>query len=211
MDLVMMVNHEDKEIIFNGKPFTVKRGQRITSIRGLAERWHWSVNRTLRYLRLLEELGMIHRDSNAKRTLLTIANYRVYQDMQNTHGDSNEDSGGDSDEHTHGDSDGSQYNNNNNVNNENNINKGKKFSPPSVEEVRSYCQERNNNVDPESFVDYYASQKWKKANGRPVEDWKACVRTWEKKEFKDKPKNKFINFNQRQYDMTELEKALNRR
>ena len=57
----------------------------------------------------------------------------------------------------------------------------KSFVPPTVEEVKEYCNERNNDVDPEKFVAYYASQKWKKANGRPVEDWKACVITWEKK------------------------------
>ena len=63
-----------------------------------------------------------------------------------------------------------------------------RFVPPTIEEVQTYCQERNNNIDPEAFIDYYSSQKWKKANGRPVEDWKACIRTWEKRN-KDKPKN----------------------
>jgi hypothetical protein len=63
--------------------------------------------------------------------------------------------------------------------------KTKKFVPPTLEEVREYCEERKNNIDPEYFIDYYASQQWKKANGRPVADWKACVRQWESKE---KPK-----------------------
>lgn len=58
--------------------------------------------------------------------------------------------------------------------------KRKKEVPPTIDEVRAYCIERGNNVDPERFIDYYASQKWKKANGQPVSDWKACVRTWEK-------------------------------
>lgn len=58
--------------------------------------------------------------------------------------------------------------------------KRKKESPPTIDEVKAYCLERGNNVDPERFVDYYGSQKWKKANGQPVADWKACVRTWEK-------------------------------
>lgn len=74
-----------------------------------------------------------------------------------------------------------------------------KRNPPTVEEVRAYCVERQNSVDPEQFVDYYGSQNWKKANGRPVEDWKACVRTWERREKPpDKGKgNKFANFPQR--------------
>ena len=57
----------------------------------------------------------------------------------------------------------------------------KRFTPPTLEEVQAYCDERKNNVDAERFVDYYASQKWKKANGQPVADWKACIRTWEKR------------------------------
>lgn len=58
----------------------------------------------------------------------------------------------------------------------------KKFIPPTVEEVSEYCKKRNNEVDPVAFVAYYASQNWKKANGRPVSDWKLCVITWEKKD-----------------------------
>ena len=55
------------------------------------------------------------------------------------------------------------------------------FAPPTVSEVREYCQERGNTVDPERFVDYYQAQGWKLANGRAMKDWKAAVRsTWEK-------------------------------
>lgn len=56
------------------------------------------------------------------------------------------------------------------------------FTPPSVEEVREYCEQRNNNIDPEYFVAYYASQNWIKANGEPVQDWKQTIITWERKE-----------------------------
>ena len=48
--------------------------------------------------------------------------------------------------------------------------------------IPPYCLERNNNVNPEAFIDYYSSQNWKKANGEPLTDWKAGVRTWERKE-----------------------------
>lgn len=60
--------------------------------------------------------------------------------------------------------------------------KKRSSSPPTVDEVRAYCQERGNSVDPEYFVDYYQSQNWKKANGQPLKDWKAGVRTFEKRE-----------------------------
>ncbi|MDE6259901.1 MAG: helix-turn-helix domain-containing protein [Oscillospiraceae bacterium] len=55
-----------------------------------------------------------------------------------------------------------------------------RFVPPDVEQVRAYCRERGNNIDPETFVDYYASKGW--VVGRsPMKDWKAAVRTWEQR------------------------------
>lgn len=52
---------------------------------------------------------------------------------------------------------------------------------PTVEEVAAYCRERGNSVDAERFVDFYASKGWKVGN-QPMKDWKACVRTWERRE-----------------------------
>lgn len=55
----------------------------------------------------------------------------------------------------------------------------KKFKPPTAEEVGNYLAERGNRtIDPERFIDYYQTQAWKLANGRPMADWKAAVRTW---------------------------------
>lgn len=79
IDLLLLVNHKDKEIIFKGQPVIVKAGQRITSIRKLADRWHWSINRVKRYTDLLEKLKMISKDSDNHRTLITIVNYGIYQ------------------------------------------------------------------------------------------------------------------------------------
>lgn len=57
----------------------------------------------------------------------------------------------------------------------------KRFRPPTVEEVEAYCIERNNKVDAERFVDFYASNGWR-VGKNPMKDWKAAVRTWEKRE-----------------------------
>lgn len=56
----------------------------------------------------------------------------------------------------------------------------RRFVAPTVEEVRAYCTERANAVDPERFVDHYAARGWVMSNGRQIKDWQACVRTWEK-------------------------------
>ena len=82
IDLLLLANHEDKETIFDKKPILVKRGQRITSVRELSARWGWGKDKTLRFLRLLEREKMIVKDSDSRRTLLTIVNYGIYQDCE---------------------------------------------------------------------------------------------------------------------------------
>lgn len=57
---------------------------------------------------------------------------------------------------------------------------GGRFTPPSVEEVRAYCLERNNGIDADEFVDFYTSKGWK-IGKETMKDWKAAVRTWEKR------------------------------
>lgn len=56
--------------------------------------------------------------------------------------------------------------------------KKSRFAPPSVEQVRAYCLERGNSVDPQKFVDHYEASGWVRGKSK-VKDWKACVRTWE--------------------------------
>ena len=56
-----------------------------------------------------------------------------------------------------------------------------RFTPPAVEEVRAYCLERKNSVDAERFVNYYASNGWIVGKTK-MKDWKAAVRTWERRD-----------------------------
>ena len=53
------------------------------------------------------------------------------------------------------------------------------FKKPTLEDVRSYCEERGNRVDAERWMDYYTANGWK-VGRNPMKDWKATVRTWEK-------------------------------
>lgn len=55
----------------------------------------------------------------------------------------------------------------------------KRFVKPSLEEVRAYCIERGNSVNPESFINYYESNGWIVGGKAPMKDWKASVRYWE--------------------------------
>ena len=65
--------------------------------------------------------------------------------------------------------------------------KRKEFKKPTLEEVQEYCKERNNNIDPHHFIDFYESKGWKVGN-QSMKDWKACIRTWEKRETTGKAK-----------------------
>ena len=58
-----------------------------------------------------------------------------------------------------------------------------KDKKPTLQEVIDYCNERNNGVDANKWFDYYTANGWKV--GRvPMKDWKATVRTWERKQGK---------------------------
>ena len=59
--------------------------------------------------------------------------------------------------------------------------KTKRFVKPTLDDVRAYCMERQNSVDPESFIDFYESNGWK-VGKNPMKDWKAAVRTWERRD-----------------------------
>lgn len=92
IDLLLTANHADKKLLFNGQLITVKRGQILTSIRKLSERWKWSINKVYRFLKLLENDEMLQRKSDNDRTLITIENYSVYQDKEYTNEYTNENS-----------------------------------------------------------------------------------------------------------------------
>lgn len=89
-DLIMMVNHEDKTIVVGMKTLTVKRGQKFTSVRKLAKRWHWSERKVGRYLELLECTGKIERVATHNGTLLTLVKYSFYQGSRDTFRNTND-------------------------------------------------------------------------------------------------------------------------
>lgn len=107
IDLLMLACYCDTEVFVGQKKVKVHRGQYVTSVRKLSERWGWSKDRVSDYLHLLESDAMIDRESDSKRTLITIVNYSLYQDSQDTNKDTvpdtNPDTNQDSDPDTNQD------------------------------------------------------------------------------------------------------------
>lgn len=113
IDLIMMANHEDRQVLFDGKFIEVKRGEKITSLRMLSEKWKWSRNKVKRFLKLLESGSMIELKIDHQKTTYKIVNYNVYQ---------NEDLSKRPQKDHKKTTDGPQTDTNNNVNNVNNVN-----------------------------------------------------------------------------------------
>jgi hypothetical protein len=84
IDLLLQANHQDKKAVIGNDIIEVKRGSFVTSIRKLSERWGWSNTKIKNFLNLLQNDGMISYFSDAKKTVITIENYSLYQDLNDT-------------------------------------------------------------------------------------------------------------------------------
>lgn len=56
---------------------------------------------------------------------------------------------------------------------------GNKFIKPTIEEIKAFCIERKNNIDPESFFNFYESKDWMIGKNK-MKKWKSAIITWEK-------------------------------
>jgi hypothetical protein len=57
--------------------------------------------------------------------------------------------------------------------------KRKRFVPPTLDEIKAYCLQRKNNVNPQKFYDYFTASDWYDSKGKKVVSWKQKIITWE--------------------------------
>ena len=90
--------------------------------------------------------------------------------------------------------------------------KASRFIPPTLEDIKAYCEEKGYKLDYDRFIDYYTSNGWMVGKNK-MKDWRACVRNWARKdssgcaEYPTKV-SKFRNFQERSYDMEQLTRDL---
>lgn len=90
--------------------------------------------------------------------------------------------------------------------------KASRFIPPTLEDIKAYCEEKGYKLDYNRFIDYYTSNGWMVGKNK-MKDWRACVRNWARKdssgcaEYPAKV-SKFRNFQERSYDMDQLTRDL---
>lgn len=128
VDLMLSVNHEEKKILINGRVVVIKPGQRWTSYRTLAKSWGWSKDRVKRYIKLLKSDGMLFTDETPNGTLLTLANWEVYNSVRDTKCDTDKDTDKDTLKDTDKDTGKDETIMNNNDNNDKKVNKRPKVS-----------------------------------------------------------------------------------
>lgn len=80
----------------------------------------------------------------------------------------------------------------NNTNNNIKENTKRKFVKPTIEEISSYCKERNNGINPIAFYNFYESKDWYIGKNK-MKDYKACIRTWELRIKKENNTPQWIN------------------
>ena len=84
IDLIMLANHKDFKTTFKGRVVQRKRGDVNTSIRFLADRWHWDRRKVGTFIRAMQNDGMCTMHSTKDGTTITIENYNKYQSKSTT-------------------------------------------------------------------------------------------------------------------------------
>lgn len=79
IDLLLFASYSQRKLIVNDLVIEIERGSFMTSILKLSDRWGWSRNKTIAYIKMLEKEQMITTKSTTKGTIITIVKYEKYQ------------------------------------------------------------------------------------------------------------------------------------
>ncbi len=175
LDLIQMARFDADpatKVLPSGREITIQRGELHAGLRYLSNRWSWSVEKTKRYIDKHIEKNEIERRTEHSESILKLSNYDIYNPLPNTAPNNGQDIGCNT--HTNADQTPARTNNKK----EKEGRKEEIFTPPTFEEVETYCRERENGISPKSFIDFYESKGWMIGKNK-MKNWKAAVRTWE--------------------------------
>nr|DAY55314.1 MAG TPA: replisome organizer [Caudoviricetes sp.] len=197
LHLILTVNWTDKK----WQGICIERGSRVASYQVLSTETGLSVKQVRTAIKKLQSTGEVAIKSTNKYSVFTVKNYDLYQAKGKQ--EAGERQAEDKQRATTKESKEVKKEKNNNI---------KRFTPPTHEQVSTYCKERKNTVDAERFLDFYKSKGWMVGKNK-MKDWKAAVRNWERSSKQGtqpikKSQNQFHNFEERDYDYDELEKQL---
>ena len=80
--ILLTVNYEDREQLYNGQIMIIRRGQKLTSMTKLANEWGVNRKTVKRWLDIWKSAEMIKYDATRMSTLITVVNFSKYQDFK---------------------------------------------------------------------------------------------------------------------------------
>lgn len=190
--LLLMANSKPHRRIIAGVMTEAKPGEVITGRERLAEELGLSVQQIRTALNLLKKLEIVTIKSTNKYSVISLVNWDRYQQHEPA-GQPASPPAGQPAPNQHLTTEQEVKNINtpslSSLRSERDSPKGgdahrgeaARFYPPTVGEVQAYCESRGNRIDAQAFVDFYTSKGWK-VGKNPMKDWRAAVRTWERKQ-----------------------------
>lgn len=79
--LLLNATHKEQEIMFKGQKITLQPGQLVTGIISISKKMKVDKNKVQRTLKLFENDKQIEQQTSNKNRLITIVNWKLYQDI----------------------------------------------------------------------------------------------------------------------------------
>lgn len=161
----------------------IKPGQFITSYEKIATDLNIGVQSVRTSIKKLNLTGELTNKTTSRYSIITVKNWNRFQETN---------------KQTNNQLTINQQSTNNQLtttNNEKNDKNDKNiFVVPKIEEIKKYCSERKNKINPLQFYDYYQSNGWMVGRNK-MKDWRAAVRTWEQKSKANSPPTPYREYN----------------
>ena len=170
MFMLLSATHTPQQVLFGGDVITLKPGQFISGRSAISKAVKVEENKVNRIIKFFKKQQLIEQQASTKNSLFTILNWNEYQESEQQN-EQQVNSNCTTSEHKQ------ECKNERMKEIIESGAKTKRFSPPTVEEVKAYCLEHGYNVDAERFVDFYSSKGWLVGKTK-MKDWKAAVRSW---------------------------------
>lgn len=178
--LLLLSSHKVHEFMWNNQIIIIKEGQILTGRKQLSDETGLAQSTIEKILKLFEKEHQIEQLKTTKFRLITIINWKEYQhkEQQKEQQSDNRVTTKEQQSDTYKNDKNDKNDKNNKRVKNNKINSAVAFAPPSLEEVKKYCEENKNTINPRGFIDFYESKGWFVGKNK-MKSWRAAVRTWE--------------------------------
>lgn len=184
--LLMEANYKDTEFMMNYKKLILKRGQLVCGRKKLSIETGISEGTIYKMMEMFEHEQLIEQQKTNLYTIVTMVNYNKYQDFEQQN---EQQTIQQAIQQTIQPANTSKELINIKRTNKND---NEVFKEPTIEEIKSYCLERNNGWSDNEinhFIDFYGSKGWMVGKNK-MKNWKFALHRaekWERISYGSKP------------------------